>query len=181
MIDAEIMVIPMRQITACMLTVAALAQAAPAVLPRFQDYAVTEVWRGASGVPKLVTREERMFRTKIANAAKQPPNFAGHYVFTVWGCGAECISGAIIDLQTGDVFSPPVAKQGRFSVCPSAYENSGVEHYVNSRLLVLRCGLNFSESLQTNIPDAFYFVWDDNHFRQLLHVSGKRARPESKK
>ncbi len=63
-----------------------------------------------------------------------------------------------------------------FNVCQSAYENSGVDVRVNSRLLVLRCGLNFSEHLQTNIPDAYYFVWQGERFDRVLHVAGGRKR-----
>jgi hypothetical protein len=78
------------------------------------------------------------------------------------------------------VFSPPLAKEDpdvmHFSVCQSAYENSGVEFRVNSRLLVLRCGLNYSERLQTNVPDAYYFVWEAERFSQILHVPGGRKR-----
>ena len=116
-----------------------------------------------------------MFQTRLTNAAKEPPNFAGHYRFTVWGCGSNCISGALVDLDTGDVFSPPLAKSTgvmHFSVCQSAFENSGVEHYVTSRLFVLRCGLNYSERLRRNIPDTYYFVWEGSHFRQILKTPG---------
>jgi len=60
-----------------------------------------------------------------------------------------------------------------FSVCQSAYENSGVDFRVNSRLLLLLCGLNYPERLQTNVPDAYYFVWEDNKFKQILDVVSK--------
>jgi hypothetical protein len=63
-----------------------------------------------------------------------------------------------------------------FSVCQSAFENSGVEHYVTSRLLILRCGLNYSERLQRNIPDTYYFVWEDAHFRQILKLPGNTSK-----
>jgi hypothetical protein len=66
-----------------------------------------------------------MFRTRLTDAAKESPNFAGHYRFTIWGCGSECISGAIIHLETGKVFSPPLANEKgsamHFSVCQSRF------------------------------------------------------------
>lgn len=127
-------------------------------LPRFEDYPVPEAWLSKPARVKLTTRSERMFRTRLTNATKEPPNFAGHYRFTVWGCGSNCSSGALVDLDTGNVFSPPLATGTgwmHFSLCQSAFENSGVEHYVTSRLLILRCGLNYSERLQQNIPDTY--------------------------
>ena len=146
--------------------------------PRFEAFPVAEKWNKSPASLKLTSRSERMFRLRLANAAKEPPNFAGRYRFTTWGCGSECISGAIVDLATGEVFSPPLPKGGsswmHFSVCQSAYENSGVEFQVESRLLILRCGLNYSERLEKNIPDTYYFVWEENRFRQILYISGKQ-------
>jgi hypothetical protein len=145
--------------------------------PRFEDYPATEVWNGTPASLKRTTRSELMFKTKLTNAAKEPPNFAGHNRIAIWGCGSECISGAIIDLQDGVVHSPPLATNAtnemHFSVCQTAYENSGVDYRLNSRLLILRCGLNYSERLQTNVPDTHYFVMESGLFRELLFVSGK--------
>ena len=163
-----------------MLAVTALAQSAPDTVPRFEDYAVIQIWHGTPAPIQLVTPAERTFRTRLTSASKEPANFAGHYRFAIWGCGSECISGAIIDLETGNVFSPPFAKDNstamHFSVCQSAYENSGIDFRVNSRLLVLRCGLKYSERLQTNVPDGYYFVWEGERFKEILHVPEGRKR-----
>jgi hypothetical protein len=171
---------PVNAAVLLLLTSAASAQSASFVLPRSEDYPVTQVWLGTPASAKLTTSAERMFRTRLTKAAQEPANFAGHYRFVIWGCGSECISGAVIDLETGKVFSPPLAKErggwAHFSVCQSAYENSGVDFHVNSRLLVLRCGLNYSERLQTNVPDAYYFVWEGERFREILHVPGASKR-----
>src|SRR6266849_397917 len=114
-------------------------------LPRFEDYPVAEIWRGTPTPPKLTSRSERLYRTRLTDAAKELPNFAGHYRFTTWGCGSECISGAIIDLQSGNVYSPPSpGDTAHFSVCQSAYEDSGVDFHLDSRMILLRCGLNYS-------------------------------------
>jgi len=148
--------------------------------PKFEDYPAAEVWNGTSAPVKLTTRSERMFRTKLTDAAKEPPNFAAHYRIATWGCGSECISGAIVDLAAGYVHSPPLANDStrslHFSVCQSAYENSGINYHLDSRLLILRCGLNYSERLQRNVPDVYYFVWEGDRFRQILFISGKQTR-----
>jgi len=116
-------------------------------LPRFEDFPSPKDWKGPSTAPMLTTRAERSFRTRLLNAAKEPPNFSTHYRFTMWGCGSECASGAIIDLATGLVIPPPLSPNGALSVCQSAYEGFGVEVRIDSRMMVVRCGLNYDEQL----------------------------------
>jgi hypothetical protein len=103
-----------------------------------------------------------MFRTQLTNAAKEPPTFAGHYRVTFLGCGSNCSAGALIDLQTGDVFQPPLANPNgygweRWIECTACFEGANDEFHLGSRLMIVRCGLNFSERLRKNIPDTYYF------------------------
>src|ERR1022692_4187763 len=81
-------------------------------VPRFEDYSSLKAWHGPAAPIKLVTRSERMFRTRLTEAAKEPPNFAGHYRITYWGCGSVCGAGALIDLETGNVCPPPLGGNG---------------------------------------------------------------------
>src|SRR5260370_14313188 len=125
--------------------------------PRFEDFLVSEAWQRTVAPVKIMSRSEHLYRTRLTNAGKEPPNFAGHYRYVQWGCGSECISGAVIDLRTGEVFSPPLATHSiHSSVCESAYDNSGVEFRLDSRLMIVGCGLNYSERLQRNLPYAYY-------------------------
>ena len=154
------------------LTISLWAQGRPVSQPpQFEDYPVNESWHGTAPPLNLTSRWDRMFRTRLTNAAKEPPNFAGHFHFVTWGCGSECVSGAVIDLQNANIFAPPLATAtAHFSVCQSAYENSGIEHRADSRLMIVRCGLNYSELLQRNVPDVYYFLWEGARFRELLHI-----------
>jgi hypothetical protein len=159
------------------LAASAWTQSAGARLPRFQDFTVKEAWSGPPADLKLTTQSERMFRTKLANAAKDPPNFAGHYRITYWGCGSNCSAGALIDLRTGTVYQPPLAKPNgsgweRWIECTACFEGADNQFHLDSRLMIVRCGQNYSERLQKNTPDTYYFLWEGNQFRQLLHVSG---------
>jgi hypothetical protein len=145
--------------------------------PRFEDFPAPTDWKGLATPLKLTTRSERSYRTRLLQAAKQAPNFATHYRFTMWGCGSECASGAIVDLATGRVIAAPLAQRGMsFSVCQSAYEGFGVEVRPDSRLLILRCGLNYDVQLERNVPDVYYFVLEGQAFRRLAHLHGKEAR-----
>lgn len=73
--------------------------------PHFKDYPVGEHYAGRQVPPKLTPGTEAWyFRTRIREAARGKPNFAGHYILARWGCGAECLSSAIIDVKTGRVY-----------------------------------------------------------------------------
>ena len=74
-------------------------------LPAFAAYPVAARYHGPPAAPRLRPGTAAWwFRTRIREAAEQPVNFAGHYVLATWGCGAECVSYAIIDVQTGAVY-----------------------------------------------------------------------------
>ena len=81
-----------------------LASAASAQerVPQFKDYPAGEVYRGRNA-PVRLTGEGRMFRTRLREAARERPNFAGHHVVTYWGCGTGCVYGAVVDVKTGRV------------------------------------------------------------------------------
>jgi hypothetical protein len=161
----------------CTMALSMLAQS-PKNIPRFEDFRVTESWYHTPATLKLTTHSERMFRTNLENAAKEPPNFAGHYRIAYWGCGSNCSAGAMVDLQTGDVFPLPLAKPGgtgweRWITCTAAFEGAADEFHLDSRLMIVRCGLNYSERMRKNVPDTYYFLLDGDCFRQPLHIPGK--------
>jgi hypothetical protein len=52
-------------------------------------------------------------------------------------------------------------------------EDAAIDFKADSRLVVVRGGINYSERLHKNFPDTYYFLWEQNQFRQLLQVSGK--------
>jgi hypothetical protein len=159
--------------------VAVSATAAPThYVPRFEDFPLTENWNRPSVPLKLITRSERMFRTQLTNAAKEPPNFAGHYRLTFWGCRSQCGAGAVIGLQTGLVFPPPLDAHedgwDRWIKSPALFEGSAIDFRRDSKLVVLKGGINYSEVLKANVPDVYYFVWEHSRFRQLLFISCKQ-------
>jgi hypothetical protein len=99
--------------------------------PRFEDFAVTEKWGGPSAKVRVDNPNIRMFRSQFRDAALQPPNFAGHYRVTIWGCGTECLEGGVVDLATGKVIELPTSLRGKgweyWMFCFSASQPSGVE------------------------------------------------------
>lgn len=80
--------------------------AAQEKVPKFKDYPVKTTYRGKNAA-LLLTRDSRTFKTRLKQALKGKPNFAGHYIVTSWGCGTGCEVGAIIDAKTGKTYFFP--------------------------------------------------------------------------
>jgi hypothetical protein len=78
----------------------------PPDAPKFEDYPVTP-YRGPTAKPRMAgDRDAALFRTRIREASRNAPNFAGHYILAEWGCGSACVQIAIIDAKTGRVLHP---------------------------------------------------------------------------
>src|SRR6267142_7053945 len=143
--------------------------------PRFDDYPA-EVWNGVPPPVKLTTRSERMFVTRLTEAGKGPADFAGRYKFAGWGCGSVCAAGAIVDLQTGIVFPPPLGspeKSGwaRWIFAGGPVQGSYVEYRLDSRLMIVRnIGGGTPPRGFTYLQQTHYLVWETDHFREILRV-----------
>src|SRR6267154_1361052 len=86
----------------------------------FEDYPVQVRLLRKSAPPRLTEPRARMFRTMLRENAAKGVNFAGHYVAATWGCGADCLSLAIIDALTGHVcFIRSLLNVGGFGYSPS--------------------------------------------------------------
>lgn len=70
----------------------------------FRRHSVSEIF---TGIPAPVDMKSdpqaRQFRTRLAEGAKQGPNFAGRYTIVEWGCGTNCQQIAVLDARTGRV------------------------------------------------------------------------------
>lgn len=117
-----------------------------------------------------------MFKTRLTQAGAQPPNFAGHYRFTAWGCGSKCSAGAVIDLQTGRIIPPPLAMGthgwDRWIYCGQAFDHEGVWTRAGSRLMIVRCGKTYIRGWNRVAPDTYYFVWDGSECKQIFRARG---------
>jgi len=117
----------------CLLTWLVCAAFAQIAAARFEAYPAIEPYRGRNA-PVILSRRDQTFRTRLRSAASEKPNFAGHYILTAWGCGAECLMGAIIDANTGHVYWLP------FTVCcwgaNAADDFQPIAFRLDSRLIV---------------------------------------------
>jgi len=146
----------------------------------FDDFPAPAPFHGVPGSPVLRTAGQRLFRTRIREAAKQGPNFAGHYTIAEWGCGSSCVSVAVIDAETG------VVHEGPFGTLPYAilfygkalrydrnaqgeYQYDELSYSLNSRLLIARGCPN-----DLNCA-AYFYEWTGTQFKLLRKIP---ASPE---
>ena len=142
----------------CYLALAALTLRAAGPLPRFEDYPATANFHGKPAVPKLKNVSDRMFRTQIGRVAASGPNFAGSLTIAAWGCGAACLSIAVIDAKSGALWKAPFrVLAGGFSKYADGSKTTDSDfrrlvYHRDSRLLIARgcpeednCGEYFYE------------------------------------
>lgn len=138
--------------------------------PQFSDYSVAADFHGTPAAPRLMTRGQRMFRTMIRDWVSKGPNFAGHYTIAEWGCGAGCVSIAVVDVQSGSVHDGPFGTLPRASLSlgPDVGDDTtGLFYHLNSRLLIARgCPNNTG-------CGAYYYEWTGAQFRLLRRVPAK--------
>jgi hypothetical protein len=134
------------------------------VLPS-EAYKVS-VYGGPTAKPILDTEDKRMYRTRIHAAARERPNFAGHYIITTWGCGGDCSQGAMIDAVTGTVSMLPTVTMNVYQ--EKRLEEDKFNHRADNKLLILAGLLNDQE------PWGYhFFTVDDGGNLKLLKRKGQ--------
>ena len=138
-------------LTLCFFPLTVTAQSG---VPRFSDYAVNEHFAGKTA-PLVLAKQSRQFCTRLREAAQEKPNFAGHFIVTSWGCGAECVQGAIIDARTGHVFMLPTTL-----CCWGNVDDkfNPIEYRLNSKLIILSGARNEKEGDYA----ARYYKFENN-------------------
>jgi hypothetical protein len=124
--------------------------------PNFDDYPVATVYQGKIAAPILSTSELKQYATRIKNAAKGKVNFAGQFILTAWGCGSECLMGAVLDAKSGKVALIP------FTICCwGAVDEkfNPIEYRLKSRLIVFS-GLRNEEGKD----GAHLYLFDSGRF-----------------
>lgn len=141
-------------------------------IPKFSQY------RASVEKPRVKTINfrgnpgARSFRTRLTEGLRDGVNFAGHYVVVGWGCGTGCISGAIIDTRTGNVFWPEQFNALSVWYGDGNYANEPVEFKKNSRLLVIHGIPGEKDDDAPAKPSGLYFYeWKNNRLRQVSFVS----------
>lgn len=141
-------------------------------VPKFTAYPATIEMTKAKAIDFKKNPEARTFRTRLTEGLRGGVNFAGHYVVVGWGCGTGCISGAIVDGRTGNVFWPEQFNALGVWYGGDSYADEPVAYKKNSRLLIIT-GVPGEKS--DNAPDKpsgiYYYEWKNNRLRQIKFVS----------
>lgn len=120
--------------------VCATAQAAPTARAyRFTDYP-SEIYRGQRHAVQI-TREWRGMRTHIREGYQSGKiDFAGSYITVSWGCGTQCLGGALVDARSGKIYQlAPVSTEYPLHNCHRADGSMEPEvfyHRADSRLFI---------------------------------------------
>lgn len=146
----------------------------PSDAPRFSDFPA-DLYTGPNAAPNLRhDARARMHRTRLAHWAKEPPNFAGHYILATWGCGTDCTQIAIIDAKTGAIFHPVgvtynVATNVQRELLEGGdlwHSSGAVKFRADSRLLVL---IGMPEE-RTSDRGISYYEWVGNQLKPVRFV-----------
>jgi hypothetical protein len=141
-------------------------------LPKFEDFRVNEAFKGPPARPILNTPHQRAYRTVIREAAKNGPNFAGHWTIAEAGCGSDCAVFAMVNEVTGETLDKPFP-QITFPPMFDYVDTSRLAdtHRVDSRLLVLHgCP-------EGDICASYYLEWTGSDFKVIRKLPAVRRKP----
>ena len=134
--------------------------------PRFADYPVREIYKGRRA-RVVLTKDDWSFRTRLREAARGRPNFAGRYILTAWGCGAGCQLGAVIDAKTGRVYWLP--HEATFDYDTDDYEP--IKFRRDSRLLIIFGARDFENDADIDRDfGTHYYVFERGRFKQVYFI-----------
>ena len=141
---------------------------AQADAPTFEQYKVQVSYAKPKPVNLNSHEDARMFRTRLREAANEGVNFAGHYIFTSWGCGTGCQVGAIIDANTGTVYFPKEMAGMGFGVSGAEVADEPMQFRRYSTLFILSGYAADGEG-----EGVTYLVWEGTKFRQIMFVKSE--------
>jgi len=136
--------------------------------PRFEDFPVARTYKDAPAPMDLSSNPiASEYRTRIREAARKGPNFAGHLTVVSWSCGSNCEITAIVDALTGRVYD-------------GIGDERGADYKIGSSLMVADPGRppGVNPDDPTNKLPVRYYVWQENHFKLIYEQSCSDAKRE---
>lgn len=126
-----------RGIVAGLLMLVLVVQAAAGdATGEFEAYPPEAALSGPAAKPIVNAGRARQYRTILTEEAAEGANFNGHYRIVQWGCGANCLQWAVIDLTSGDVWFAPESLGSCFTAGERLSRvREWIEFYPTSRLI----------------------------------------------
>jgi hypothetical protein len=148
--------------------------------PAFADYPVAVehgLPHGTAAEPALESKTAKQYRSVIRQEFREKANFAGHYRVGIWGCGTDCRNFAIIDKETGAVYTMPGVEEISGVM---GNDDERVDFRLDSKLLVISGCFNddcMSDDTPANPKAGRYaYVWTGKKL-ELIHSSRIPAAP----
>jgi len=139
-------------------------------VPAFEQFRVSETFSGKPAPPVLRTAADREFRTRIREGAPEGPNFAGHYTIVQWGCGAGCVSMALVDAKDGRIYPSPfkvlswIMAEYESKLASNDDKFEPLMFQTNSRLLIARgCP-------EEDHCASYFYEWTGTKFNLLRKI-----------
>ena len=123
-----------------------------------------QAYRGRPVLPQF-RGDQRAFailRTRLRDAARAGPDFAGHYRIESIGCGTECTNSFIIDVKTGRITGSWIPHgDGEFST------SENLSYRPDSNLI-----FELAHEVDVGGTSCFYgaYLWDGARLRALAAV-----------
>jgi len=136
--------------------------------PRFEDFPIASTFKGAPAPVNLSSNPiASEYRTRIREAERKGPNFAGHFAVASWGCGSNCEAIAIVDALSGRVYD-------------GIGDERGADYKIGSSLVVADPGRSAGANADdpTNKLPVRYYLWHENHFKLIYEQSCSDTRRE---
>jgi hypothetical protein len=133
----------------------------PRNLPKFEDFAVSDIYQGKPAEADLNTPNAMNFKTRLVEGAAKGPNFAGHYTVVTWGCGTSCVVVSLVDAKTGAV-----------TMLANINPWAGLEYRLDSSLLIensdILLGKEYAVQQSVAAFDTNYFNFQDGKLDMLF-------------
>lgn len=131
--------------------------------PQFSDYPA-KAYNGKPAKLLLNNETARLFKTRLSAALSQKPVFAGEYVLTGWGCGAECLSYTFVNKRTGQVVEQDFGGE----------TGDEIQKYkLDSNLLITR-GSEFDDDYNEIGSNTNYYLMKNGKLELIKKVPNKK-------
>lgn len=129
---------------------------------QFTDYPA-KVYNGQPAKLLLNNETAKLFKTRLSEALKQKPVYAGEYVLTGWGCGLQCISYIFVNKRTGQVIEHDFGGETGEDI---------LQYKLNSNLLITNA-TEFDEDYNEIGSATKYYVMKNSKLMLIKSVPNK--------
>lgn len=77
----------------------------------FRKYAIQVSLGAKAPIDWSSNANAKRFKTRIINAYQNAVDFGGHYIGSVFGCGAGCVLGFMVDTRDGKIYDLPLGEE----------------------------------------------------------------------